>query len=189
MASVLVRTDEVLERRKPPADEPLRMTNFVVDRRPADLQESFYDWRTGHFLNATFKLGTAGPPERPTEVRAALTASGEYGLGYLCDAPVERRLTPCTVAGREGGRNPNEANDPRIIRVGLYQGAAQIGRHGRTFMISCRYSAGICKIEFTEPWFEGIRVAVLYTPQDIDRWVDVVPFAIARFDALIRPAP
>ena len=108
-------------------------------------------------------------------------------------ARLPKELTPCTVAGREGGNGiPNEANDPRIIRVGLYQGAAQIGRRqtGRTFMISCRYSAGFCKIEFTEPWFNGIRVAVLYTPQDADRWIDVVPFSIsAAWEALVQPAP
>jgi len=92
---------------------------------------------------------------------------------------------PCSVAGREA----TAAKDPRILHVGLYQGESRIGRQGRTFMISCRYSAGFCKIEFTEPWFDGIRVAVLYTPQDIDRWTDVVPFSISQLKAVMQPAP
>jgi hypothetical protein len=183
LSSGLATAQMIADRRKPPADQPVRMKGYVVDVRPANLEESYYDWRTGQFINATFKLGTTGSADGPVEVRAMLLASQERGLGYVCDPPVEGTLLPCTVAGREA-----QQSDSTLIRVGLYQGQSQIGRLGRTFMISCRYSAGFCKVEFTEPWFDGIRVAVLYKPQDMERWRDVVPFAIRRFEALIRPA-
>jgi hypothetical protein len=182
LSNVLQSRAEINERRRPPTDGLIRMGTFIINRRPADLIEKFYDWKSERFLHVTLKLGTAESADGPIDVKLDLIPAGR-GLAYLCEPSVEGRLLPCRVVYL----NSAFKDDPRVIRVGLWLGEAQIGRMGRQFMISCRYST-LCKIEFIDPWFERLTVALLFTPARPDRWADVIKFATPEIEKLIRPA-
>jgi len=182
LARVLASSQAVQERRQPRADQPIRILDYVLDRRPADLKEGSYDWRTERYLHAVLKLGDAQVEGRPIAVTLDLIQASQHGLGYLCDAPTDGVLTPCRVADF----NKDIKDDPQVIRVGLYQGESSIGRVGRTFLMSCRYSFGICKLEFVQPWYKGLRVALIFDRKEREHWADIVRFAMPEIERLIQ---
>jgi hypothetical protein len=182
LADVTASREDIEARRQPPADQPVRIGRYILDRKPAELPEGFYDWKSRRYLNAMFSIGDAGAPDT---VRVRLQVlHGETGLGYICEPTPDSELAPCNVIKR---------NDPvpagaRVMRVSLYNGESQIGRvAGREFMISCRYSGQMCVAEFTEPWFDNLKVTLQFSPADMSRWRDVLPRAIGEIERLVRP--
>ena len=82
----------------------------------------------------------------------------------------------------------NLQDDPRVIRVGLYQGQSEIGRVDRTFLMSCRYSTRICKLEFVQPWYEDLRVALIFARDKREHWAEIVRFAIPEIERIVQRA-
>jgi hypothetical protein len=183
LARVFASSTEVRHRREPPTDLPVRVGNYFVDRRAEKLTESYYDWKSGRYLDATFMLGSVTVGERSIDVKLHLDAKPMRGIAYLCDEPVEGAFAPCRVVEHD----KTLRDDPKAIHVGLYQGESEISRLGRTFMMSCRYSFGICKIEFVDPWYDGLIVALLFDGKEREHWAEIVRFATSEIEKTIRP--
>lgn len=184
VATVFASEEEVRRSRMPAPDSPIQIGTYIVDRRPAELLQGGYDWRSKRYTTATFSLGRIETTEGLVEVQVDMDALGLHGLAYLCDEPDGDKLAPCSVAKRD----QTQHYDPKAIWVGLYQGEAQIGRLGRPFMMSCRYSIGICRLEFLPPWFDGVRMALSFDKKHRDQWADIVRFAIPQIESLVHRA-
>ncbi len=185
LGDVVQSGSEINRRRQPPVDQLLRIGKFVVDRLGVDMTGSSYDWRIKRFRSLMVGLGKSTANGEELDVKLYLSDKKAWGAGYLCDPIEVGRLSSCTVVH---DKSPLK-DDPNIIRVGLYQGAARIGRLGRRFLMSCGYSAGFCKIEIIDPWFDGLTVALLYKPSQPVRWADVISFAVPEIDRIVRPVP
>jgi hypothetical protein len=182
LARVFTSPAEVRHRREPPTDLPVRVGNYLVDRHAVD--ESYYDWRSGRYLDATFLLGSVTVGDRTIDVKLHLDARPMRGLAYICEEPTEGFFAPCRVVEQD----KTLRDDPKTIHVGLYQGGSEITRLGRTLMMSCRYSFGICKIEFVEPWYSGLIVALMFDGKEREHWAEIVRFATSEIEKAIRPA-
>jgi hypothetical protein len=183
LARVFASAEEVQQRRSPPADQPIRLGGYVVDRRPAELKEGSYNWQTGSYYHAAFNVGTVASADHLIPVLLDLTTTFRLGLGYLCEDPSEGVLAPCRVAAYPKG---TDSHDPRVISVGLYQGDAEIGQAGRRFLMSCRYSFEICKAEFIDDWYPGLRVALIFDQKDRTGWQPIVRSAQPEIERIIR---